>query len=84
MKYLLFLSLIALCSCHSVPSKKGQERETDSICLQKEPVQPSQPVTAILCPVPRDIPIGEDISLALLSMQFNIHIEEKMLIIPKI
>lgn len=36
MKHLLFVSLILLCSCHAVSSKKGQENETDSIRLQKE------------------------------------------------
>lgn len=36
MKYLLFISLILFCSCHSSSSKKGQEHETDSIRLQKE------------------------------------------------
>lgn len=36
MKQILFLLLIALCSCHSATSKKGQEDEADSILLQEE------------------------------------------------
>lgn len=36
MKQILFLLLIALCSCHSTTSKKGQDNETDSILLQEE------------------------------------------------
>lgn len=36
MKQILFLLLIALCSCHSATSKKGQENEADSILLQEE------------------------------------------------
>ena len=36
MKYLLFISLMLFCSCHSGSSKKGQEGKTDSIRLQKE------------------------------------------------
>ena len=36
MKYLLFISLILLCSCHFDSSRKGQKDETDSIRLQKE------------------------------------------------
>ena len=36
MKYLLFISFILFCSCHSGSSKKGQEDKTDSICLQNE------------------------------------------------
>ncbi|MCS3209970.1 hypothetical protein NXX20_18800 [Bacteroides stercoris] len=36
MKYLLFISLILFCSCHSGSSRKGQGDKTDSIRLQKE------------------------------------------------
>ena len=36
MKYLLFISLILFCSCHSGSSRKGQREKTDSIRLQKE------------------------------------------------
>lgn len=36
MKYLLFISLILFCSCHSGSSRKGQGEKTDSIRLQKE------------------------------------------------
>ena len=36
MKQILFLLLIALCSCHSTTSKKGQDNEADSILLQEE------------------------------------------------
>lgn len=36
MKYLLFISLILFCSCHSDSSRKGQGEKTDSIRLQKE------------------------------------------------
>lgn len=36
MKYLLPLLLVALFSCHSGNSGKGQEKETDSIRLQNE------------------------------------------------
>ena len=36
MKQILFLLLIALCSCHSGFSRKGQGDKTDSIRLQKE------------------------------------------------
>lgn len=36
MKYLLFISLILFCSCHSDSSRKGQGDKTGSIRLQKE------------------------------------------------
>ena len=36
MKQILFLLLIALCSCHSGFSRKGQGDKTDSVRLQKE------------------------------------------------
>lgn len=36
MKYLLLVSLMIFCSCHSGSSKKGTEDQKDSICLQKE------------------------------------------------
>lgn len=36
MKKILFLLLIALCSCHSTTSKKEQDNEADSIRLQEE------------------------------------------------
>lgn len=85
MKQILFLLLIALCSCHSATSKKGQEDEADSILLQEElypdsilksePIpteeqkQPSGTTSFVLQPIPRDIPTEEAISPALLSMQ---------------
>ena len=52
MKQILFLLLIALCSCHSGFSRKGQGDKTDSVRLQKNYVLYIGMWTALLNLIP--------------------------------